>query len=100
VDPTRRAVADPSARRAATYQPGAAGLKCQMFRCDPIGSLALFTFTIMGGEPGKSIRVERSRDLVNWESVATVPLPANGQRLTDPAAADEPFLFYRAVSVP
>ena len=41
-----------------------------------------------------------SRDLVNWETMATVPIPAGGQTLIDPAAATEPFLFYRAVSVP
>jgi hypothetical protein len=56
-------------------------------------------FTIRG-EPGKSVRVERSRDLVDWEPVGTVPIPANGQTLIDPAATTEPFLFYRAVSVP
>ena len=37
---------------------------------------------------------------MNWEPVATVPIPANGQTLIDPAATTEPFLFYRAVSVP
>ena len=56
-------------------------------------------FTIRG-EPGKSVRLERSRDLLNWEPVATVPIPASGQTLIDPAATAEPFLFYRAVSVP
>jgi hypothetical protein len=56
-------------------------------------------FTVRG-EPGKSVRVERSRDLVSWEAVATVPIPASGQTLIDPAATSEPFLFYRAVSVP
>jgi len=56
-------------------------------------------FTVRG-EPGKTVRVERSRDLVTWELVATVPIPASGQTLLDPAATTEPFLFYRAVSVP
>jgi hypothetical protein len=56
-------------------------------------------FTIRG-EPGKTVRLERSRDLVNWDLVATVPIPASGQTLTDPAATTEPFLFYRAVSAP
>jgi hypothetical protein len=58
-----------------------------------------FSFTVHG-EPGKSVRIERSRDLVTWEHVATVPIPATGQTLIDPAAASESFLFYRAVSVP
>jgi len=49
------------------------------------------------GEPGKTVRLERSRDLVNWEPVATVPIPASGQTLIDPAATTEPFVFYRAV---
>ena len=56
-------------------------------------------FTVRG-EPGKTVRVERSRDLVTWELVATLPIPASGQTLLDPAATTEPFLFYRAVSVP
>ena len=56
-------------------------------------------FTVRG-EPGKTVRLERSRDLVNWELVATVPIPASGQTLIDPAATTEPFLFYRAVSGP
>ena len=46
------------------------------------------------------MRVERSRDLVTWEHVATVPIPASGQTLIDPAATTEAFLFYRAVSAP
>jgi hypothetical protein len=58
-----------------------------------------FEFTVMG-EPGQSVRIERSRNLMNWEEVATVPLPANGQTVIDPVATTEPFLFYRAVSVP
>jgi len=57
------------------------------------------TFTVKG-EAGKSVRVERSRNLKDWEPVATVPIPASGQTLIDPAATAEPFLFYRAVSVP
>ena len=58
-----------------------------------------FAFTVRG-EPGKSVRLERCRDLVTWEFAAIVPLPASGQRLIDPVATWEPFLFYRAVSVP
>jgi len=34
---------------------------------------------------------------VSWEMVGTVPIPASGQTLIDPAATTEPFLFYRAV---
>jgi hypothetical protein len=56
-------------------------------------------FTVRG-EPGKTVRVERSRDLVTWEHVATVPIPSTGQTLIDPAATTEPFLFYRAVAGP
>jgi hypothetical protein len=57
-----------------------------------------FQFTVKG-EPGKSVRIERSRDLLNWEWAATVPIPAGGQTLIDPAATTGPYLFYRAVSV-
>jgi hypothetical protein len=58
-----------------------------------------FTFTVQG-EPGRSVRIERSRDLLQWERVAVVPIPANGQTLIDPAATNAACLFYRAVSVP
>jgi len=57
------------------------------------------TFTVKG-ESGTSVRIERSRNLLDWEHVATVPIPASGQTLTDPMATAEPFLFYRAVVVP
>jgi len=71
------------------------------YRFEPVLELTSngLVFTIRG-EPGKSVRIERSRDLVNWEPVATVPISANGQTLIDPATTIEPFLFYRAVSVP
>jgi hypothetical protein len=49
-------------------------------------------FTIRG-ESGKTVRIERSHDLLKWDPVATVPIPASGQTLIDPAAASEPFLF-------
>jgi hypothetical protein len=55
-----------------------------------------FRLTV-NGEPGWTVRVERSRDLVTWEVVATVPIPAGGQMLVDPAATSERMLFYRAV---
>jgi hypothetical protein len=58
-----------------------------------------FHFNVMG-EPGKSVRVERSRDLRSWEELATVPIPATGQALIDPAAVSAALLFYRAVSGP
>ena len=38
--------------------------------------------------------------MVAVAALATVPIPASGQRLIDPAATTEPFLFYRAVAVP
>ena len=47
-------------------------------------------FTVRG-EPGKSVRIERSGNLVNWEPVATVPIPDGGQTLIDPAATIELF---------
>jgi PKD repeat protein len=71
------------------------------YRFEPVLELTSngLVFTVRG-EPGKSVRLERSRDLVSWEVVGTVPIPASGQTLIDPAANTEPFLFYRAVSVP
>ena len=58
-----------------------------------------FRFTVHG-EPGRSVRIERSRDLVNWEFAGQVPIPASGQTLIDPLATIEPRLFYRAMRVP
>jgi hypothetical protein len=55
---------------------------------------------LLRGVTGQMMRLERSRDLRTWEPFATVPIPASGQTLIDPAATSEPFLFYRAVSVP
>jgi hypothetical protein len=58
-----------------------------------------FHFTIRG-EPGRSVRIEVSTDLIHWEPVATVPIPVSGQTLIDPAATTEPHLFYRTVLLP
>jgi hypothetical protein len=58
-----------------------------------------FQFTVCG-EPGRSVRIERSRDLLNWGYAAEVPIPASGQTLIDPVATSEPRLFYRAMRVP
>jgi len=58
-----------------------------------------FLFTVCG-EPGRSVRIERSPDLVNWEYAGEVPIPIGGQTLIDPAATTEPRLFYRAIRVP
>ena len=58
-----------------------------------------FVFTV-SGEPGRSVRIERSRDLTNWEYAGEVPIPMGGQTLIDPAATAEPHLFYRALRVP
>ena len=62
-------------------------------------SASSFQFAVCG-EPGRSVRIERSRDLVNWEYAGEVPIPACGQTLIDPAATTEPRLFYRAMRVP
>ena len=66
-----------------------------MLRPEPSG----FGFTVHG-EPGKSVRIERSRDLVTWEHVATVPIPAPGQTLIDPAPASESSMFCRTEWAP
>jgi hypothetical protein len=71
------------------------------YRCEPTLHLSAngFQFTVWG-EPGRSVRIERSRDLVNWEFAGQVPIPIGGQTLIDPAATTEPRLFYRAIRVP
>jgi hypothetical protein len=58
-----------------------------------------FQFTVCG-EPGRSVRIERSRDLVNWEFAGQVPIPIGGQTLIEPAATSESKLFYRAIRLP
>jgi beta-xylosidase len=52
------------------------------------------------GDGGLLVRIERSRDLVSWEHVATVPIAPTGQTLIDPAAASGSLFFYRGMSVP
>ncbi len=58
-----------------------------------------FLFTV-SGEPGWSVRIERSDDLVHWEFAGQVPIPIGGQTLIDSAATTEPRLFYRTIRVP
>ncbi|MBE7500130.1 MAG: hypothetical protein HS113_07435 [Verrucomicrobiales bacterium] len=59
-----------------------------------------FRFRVLG-EPGRTVRVERSRDLRLWEALTTVPaLPVSGQALLDAGAVGERLLFYRAVREP
>ena len=58
-----------------------------------------FPFAALG-KPGKTGRVEHSRDLRAWEAVTTVPLPATGQASMDTAATSEAMLSYRAVAEP
>ncbi len=71
------------------------------YRFEPALSLTAdgFRFTIRG-EPGRSVRIERSRDLLNWEFAGQIPIPASGQTLIDPAATTETKLFYRATRMP
>jgi PKD repeat protein len=71
------------------------------YRFEPVLSLGSdgFRFTVRG-EPGRLVRIERSRDLVEWEYAGEVPIPASGQTLIDPAATGESKLFYRAMRVP
>lgn len=56
-----------------------------------------FLFTIRG-EPGRKVRIERSRDLVNWQPLLVILLSTGRQTLIDPSASGEPVLFYRTVS--
>lgn len=64
-------------------------------------SLHAYAFhLLLRGDTGQVVRVERSRNLSDWETVATVPIPASGQTLIDPVATTAPYMFYRAVSVP
>jgi hypothetical protein len=58
-----------------------------------------FRLLVRGGT-GQTVRLERSRNLLTWDPFATVPIPTDGQTVIDPVAITEPFLFYRAVSVP
>ena len=58
-----------------------------------------FHFTVRG-EPGRAVRIEKSVDLLRWEPLTTTSLPITGQTLVDPAATNEPRLFYRTVRLP
>jgi hypothetical protein len=71
------------------------------YRFDPTMHTGLdgFQFTVRG-EPGRLVRIEWSRDLLNWEYTREVPIPASGQTLVDPAATSESTLFYGAMRVP
>jgi hypothetical protein len=59
----------------------------------------VFERSVREREPGKQVRIETSRDLIKWEFVATIPIPAGGQTLIDPVAVTEPFRFYRAIAL-
>jgi hypothetical protein len=52
------------------------------------------------GPSGAAYRVERSADFVHWETAAMVTVPDTGELALILGAANEPFLFYRAVSMP
>ena len=52
------------------------------------------------GEPGRSVGLYWSRNLMNREAVAAGPIPASGQTLIGPAATTERLLGHRTVSVP
>jgi hypothetical protein len=85
----------------------ATGGRSGLWYSSPVVGLEMMRWTADGhlqlrltGPPAATYRIERSADLVQWESVATVPMPDTGQMFIDPAATTEPFLFYRAVSVP
>ena len=45
-------------------------------------------FTVRG-EPCRSVRIERSRDLLDWEHAATVPIPTHGKCVRDAARCGE-----------
>ena len=64
------------------------------YRFEPTLHMSMdgFRFTVRG-EPGRSVRIERSPDLVNWEYAGQVPIPASGQTLIDPAATTDPRKF-------
>lgn len=53
-------------------------------------------FTIRG-EPGKSVQLEESSDLANWQPAMTVSIPTSGQTNVTPSSTLQPTLFYRAV---
>jgi hypothetical protein len=54
-----------------------------------------FQFTLTG-TPGSRVLVEFSADLVQWQNLTTVVLPAASLGLSDPDAAAHSRRFYRA----
>lgn len=58
-----------------------------------------FQFTLKG-VAGSSYILEHSEDFQTWELLQEVTLDADTVNITDPAAADSPFRYYRASDVP
>ena len=52
------------------------------------------------GKAGTRYTVESSADLLQWEAMATVTIPQEGQAQIEPTTQARPFIFYRAVSTP
>lgn len=52
------------------------------------------------GNAGASYAVQTSQDMVEWNPLTTLTLPAEGQMPIDPGAQSESSAFYRAVSMP
>jgi hypothetical protein len=55
-----------------------------------------FQFAIQS-QPGRVVRIERSTDLIHWETWLLIESPVNSLDLFDPAAGDRPAQFYRTV---
>ncbi|MBM3879693.1 MAG: hypothetical protein FJ387_08230 [Verrucomicrobia bacterium] len=61
-----------------------------------ISALNPFAFRV-SGEPGASVRVQRSGNLADWEDWQTVTLGETPVQLSDPDAATNSARFFRAV---
>lgn len=55
---------------------------------------------VLKGEPGKTVRVDQSRDLLNWETLTEAVIPGDSQLPLTLANTNRATLFYRAARVP
>jgi hypothetical protein len=55
----------------------------------------------LSGIPDATYWIQSSTNLIDWETIATNTLPADGHlQITDPASIGSSQRFYRAVNIP
>ena len=62
--------------------------------------LKMFAGVIIQAQPGKTVKVEYSNDLVSWTTLTQLVLPTSPYTYYDTDSPNHPKRFYRAVEVP